>query len=67
MNSMQVAYGVNEKQIAGAPPWAFEERFDVVGEPDAEGEPNAKQWLTMMQKLIAERFAPTFVPAGAAC
>ena len=54
---MQVSYGVNEKQIAGAPPWAFEERFDVVGEPDAEGEPNARQWLTMMQKLIAERFA----------
>jgi uncharacterized protein (TIGR03435 family) len=56
---MQVAYGVNEKQIAGAPAWAFEDRFDVVGEPDAEGEPNAKQWLTMMQKLIAERFALT--------
>ena len=56
---MQVAYGVNEKQIVGAPAWAFEERFDLVGEPDAEGEPNAKQWLTMMQKLIAERFALT--------
>lgn len=56
---MQVAYGVNEKQIVGAPAWAFEERFDLVGEPDAEGEPNAKQWLTMMQKLITERFALT--------
>jgi uncharacterized protein (TIGR03435 family) len=53
---IQVAYGLNEKQIVGAPPWAFEERFDVVGEPDAEGEPNAKQWVTMMQKLLAERF-----------
>ncbi len=54
---IQVAYGVNEKQIVGAPTWAFAERFDVVGEPDAEGEPNAKQWLTMVQKLIIERFA----------
>jgi uncharacterized protein (TIGR03435 family) len=43
----------------GAPAWAFEERFDLVGEPDAEGEPNAKQWLTMVQKLITERFALT--------
>ena len=56
---MQVAYGVNEKQIVAAPAWAFSERFDMVGEPDADGEPNAKQWLTMLQKLIAERFALT--------
>jgi uncharacterized protein (TIGR03435 family) len=56
---IQVAYGVNDKQIVGAPAWAFEERFDMVGEPDAEGEPNAKQWLTMLQKLITERFALT--------
>ena len=54
---MQVAYGVNEKQIVGAPSWALEDRFDLVGQPDAEGEPNAKQWLTMLQKLIVERFA----------
>lgn len=56
---IQIAFGVNEKQIIGAPTWAFEERFDIVGEPDAEGEPNANQWLTMMRKLIAERFALT--------
>lgn len=54
---IQVAYGVNDKQIAGAPAWASEERFDIVGKPDAEGQPNAKQWLTMLQKLITERFA----------
>jgi uncharacterized protein (TIGR03435 family) len=59
MELIQLAYGLNEKQIVGAPPWAFEERFDVVGEPDAEGEPNAKQWLTMMQKLLMGRFALT--------
>lgn len=57
MELMQVAYGVNDKQIAGAPAWALQERIDVVGQPDAEGQPNAKQWLTMVRKLISERFA----------
>jgi uncharacterized protein (TIGR03435 family) len=57
---IEVAYGVHPRQIKGAPAWVEEDKFDLVGVPDAEGEPNARQWLTMMQKLLADRFKLTF-------
>ena len=53
---IEVAYGVHSTQIVGAPSWVSEDRFDVVGVPDAEGEPNAGQWTGMLQKLLAARF-----------
>ncbi|HEY4358315.1 MAG TPA: TIGR03435 family protein [Acidobacteriaceae bacterium] len=57
---IQVAYGVNPKQIAGAPAWVHDDKFDLAAIPDAEGEPSARQWLTMMQKLLADRFGLVF-------
>jgi uncharacterized protein (TIGR03435 family) len=56
---MEVAYGVHPSQIKG-PAWVAEEKFDLVGVPDAEGQPSGKQWLGMVQKLLAERFKLTF-------
>ena len=57
---MEVAYGMNPKQIMGAPGWVSEEKFDVVGVPDGVGEPNAGQWTRMLQKLLTERFRLQF-------
>jgi uncharacterized protein (TIGR03435 family) len=57
---IEVAYGVHLRQIASAPDWVNDERFDLVGVPDAAGEPDAAQWLLMMQKMLADRFKLTF-------
>jgi uncharacterized protein (TIGR03435 family) len=56
---IEVAYGVHASQIKGAS-WVAEDKFDLVGVPDGEGQPSGRQWLTMMQKLLAERFKLVF-------
>jgi uncharacterized protein (TIGR03435 family) len=56
---IEVAYGVHPSQIKG-PSWVAEDKFDLVGVPDGEGRPSGKQWLTMVQKLLAERFKLAF-------
>ena len=57
---IEVAYGVHLKQIVDAPAWVGTEKFDLVAVPDGEGQPSLRQWLTMVQKLLAERFGLTF-------
>jgi uncharacterized protein (TIGR03435 family) len=54
------AYGVNTKQIVGAPSWAETDRYDIEGKPDTPGTPNAEQLRTMVKKLVAERFSLKF-------
>jgi uncharacterized protein (TIGR03435 family) len=54
------AYALNARQIAGAPSWAQEEKFDIRAKPDKEGRPSGDQTKKMVQKLIAERFQLTF-------
>jgi uncharacterized protein (TIGR03435 family) len=56
---IEVAYGVHPSQIKG-PSWMAEDKFDLVGVPDVEGQPSGRQWLTMVQKLLAERFKLAF-------
>jgi uncharacterized protein (TIGR03435 family) len=57
---IEVAYSVHPRQITGGPAWISTDKFDLVGVPDAEGEPNVRQWITMLQKFLADRFALTF-------
>jgi uncharacterized protein (TIGR03435 family) len=54
------AYGIHAKQIVGAPPWLESDKFDLLAKPDGEGQPNDKQWKTMLQKLLADRFQLKF-------
>lgn len=54
------AYGVHARQITGGPPWMETEKYDLLAKPDGEGQPNDKQWKTMIQKLLADRFQLTF-------
>jgi uncharacterized protein (TIGR03435 family) len=56
---IEVAYGVHPSQIKG-PSWVAADKFDLVGVPDGEGQPSGRQWLTMVQKLLAERFKLAF-------
>ena len=54
------AYGVHVRQLIGAPDWIGKEKYDVLGEPDIDGQPNQQQAQVMMQKLLADRFKLSF-------
>jgi uncharacterized protein (TIGR03435 family) len=53
------AYGVQARQIQGLPGWAETAKYDIEGQPDAEGLPSEEQWKQMLQKLLADRFKLT--------
>lgn len=57
---MVFAYGVHARQIVGGPAWLETDKYDLVARPDGEGQPNDKQWKTMIQKLLADRCQLTF-------
>ncbi len=58
---MMFVYGVNFKQIVGAPEWAETDRFDITaGQPDVPGAPSEKQVRSMMRKLLEARFGLKF-------
>jgi uncharacterized protein (TIGR03435 family) len=57
---IEFAYGVQAKQIVNAPDWVDKDKYDIHAVPDGEGQPNSRQWKTMLQKLLADRFALTF-------
>jgi len=54
------AYALHARQITEGPAWLESEKYDLTAKPDAEGQPNDKQWKTMLQKLLADRFKLTF-------
>jgi uncharacterized protein (TIGR03435 family) len=49
-------YSVQQKQIVGAPDWVSSDKWDIEGQPDVPGTPNKKQLMSMVQKLLANRF-----------
>ena len=53
---VQVAYGVQRYQIAGAPGWFSNEAFDIEAKPEAPFSPTAEESKTMLRTLLAERF-----------
>jgi bla regulator protein blaR1 len=54
------SYGVHRKQVVDAPAWIESEKFDISAKPDAEGMPSLRQWKTMVQKLLTDRFKLSF-------
>jgi uncharacterized protein (TIGR03435 family) len=54
------AYGLHAKQITGGPAWMEQDKYDLVGKPEGQGQPSDKQLRTMIQKLVADRFNLTF-------
>ena len=54
------AYGVHARQIVGAPGWVESDKYDVTGQPEAQGQPNQAQLKAMMQKLLTDRFGLAF-------
>jgi uncharacterized protein (TIGR03435 family) len=53
-------YGLHPKQIESGPAWVGQNKYDVQAKPEADGQPSDKQWRTMLQKLLADRFKLTF-------
>jgi uncharacterized protein (TIGR03435 family) len=54
------AYRVHAAQITGAPEWSDSAKYDITGQPEAQGQPNETQLRAMMQKLLEDRFRLTF-------
>ncbi len=52
-----MAYGVDQRQLSGAPSWAESDNFDITIKPDREGVPNQAQVRLLWQALLADRFA----------
>lgn len=54
------AYGIHPKQVDGEPSWFGSDRYDIDGVLDTEGQPSLKQMQSIVQKMLAERFALKF-------
>ena len=53
-------YNVNMKQIVGAPDWSGNDKFDIDGIPDVEGQPSLAQMKLLVQDVLASRFGLKF-------
>jgi uncharacterized protein (TIGR03435 family) len=56
---MMFAYGVHVKQIANAPRWLENDRYDVTLLQAGEGQPSDAQLKEMMRKLLSDRLKLT--------
>lgn len=54
------SYGLQQKQIIGAPDWVQTDKWDIEAQPDVPGVPNRNQVMMMIQKLLADRFQLKF-------
>ena len=54
------SYGIQQKQIIGAPSWVETDKWDIEAQPDVPGVPNRGQVTMMIQKLMADRFQLKF-------
>ncbi len=52
-------YRVQARQIIGGPAWMSDDRYDVTGQPAAQGQPNEQQFRAMIRALLADRFQLT--------
>lgn len=54
-----LGYGVQKGQLIGLPEWAKDEKWDVNGVPDTDGQPSLRQLEEMIQRILTERFGVT--------
>lgn len=55
-----MAYGLHVRQLTGGPSWMESEKYDVTGQPEAQGIPNQAQLAEMIKGLLADRFKLAF-------
>jgi uncharacterized protein (TIGR03435 family) len=50
------AYNLNPKAVSGGPAWIDSDRYDILAKTPGETRPNLEQQMTMLRKLLADRF-----------
>lgn len=58
-NLIEIAYGLQQNQVDGGPPWMRDQKFDLEAAPDPDGKYSYKQWGVMLQQILANRFQLT--------
>ena len=53
------AYSIQTKQLVNAPAW-LDEKYDIDGVPDVEGQPNIKQMRLLIRDALVQRFGLKF-------
>ena len=59
MNLITFAYSIEPSEVVNGPDW-LDTKYDIVAQPNGEGQPSQQQWQIMMQKLLADRFKLSF-------
>jgi uncharacterized protein (TIGR03435 family) len=54
------AYSVSPSAISGGPAWVDSDRYDIVAKAPSEVRPNLDEQMSMLQKLLSDRFQLTF-------
>ena len=54
------AYELHARQITGGPEWTEKEKYDITGQPEAQGTPSMVQLRAMVRQLLTDRFKLSF-------
>jgi uncharacterized protein (TIGR03435 family) len=54
------AYNLTPRAISGGPTWVDSDRYDILAESPGEVRPNLDEQMSMLRRLLADRFKLTF-------
>src|SRR5579859_801915 len=54
------AYNLNPRAISGGPAWVDSDHYDIVAKAPGDIRPSLDEQMSMLRKLLAERFQLTF-------
>jgi uncharacterized protein (TIGR03435 family) len=54
------AYNLNPRAISGGPGWVDSDRYDILAKAPNEVRPNLDEQMSMLRKLLADRFQLAF-------
>src|SRR5206468_583620 len=54
------AYNLTVRAISGGPAWIDSDRYDILAKPPGEVRPNLDEQMSMLRRLLADRFKLTF-------
>jgi uncharacterized protein (TIGR03435 family) len=57
---LAAAWNLTPRAITGGPAWVDSDRYDIVAKVPGQVRPNSDEQMSMLRKLLAERFSLTF-------
>ena len=57
---IEAAYNLSPRAISGGPPWIDSDHYDILAKPPGEVRPNLDEKMSMLRKLLADRFSLAF-------